>query len=205
MDKKINILIRTHRRPVKFKRLLDSIASQTYKNYEIFVSVDDDLTYQYVKENGIGDAHICHANLYYSNDVSVEKSICEYNRYFNRLIEMVEDGYIYCIDDDDYLMDKYVLEHISTALLDNALTLFRMHAFGKLIPSYSFGREITVGDIGIPCFCVHSKHAKLVEWSNTYTADGEFIKDIEDKVEMVIWSDLVACMVETNNKGRSEL
>ena len=43
------------------------------------------------------------------------ESVTIYNQYFNYLIDKVDDGYIYCIDDDDYLADKYVLEKLMEA------------------------------------------------------------------------------------------
>lgn len=46
----INILIRTSNRPNGFARIIDNIRSQTYKNYRIIVSVDNDETEEYVRK-----------------------------------------------------------------------------------------------------------------------------------------------------------
>jgi len=47
---KINILTRTSGRPNCFKRCVDSIKSQTYKNINHIVGADDDASYEYASK-----------------------------------------------------------------------------------------------------------------------------------------------------------
>ena len=48
---KINILTRTSKRPKGFKRHIENIRGQTYKNISHIVSSDDPETAKYVEEN----------------------------------------------------------------------------------------------------------------------------------------------------------
>lgn len=116
MNNLINILIRTHRRPDGFKKLIDSIKSQTYKNYRIIVSVDDMATFEYVLKHKIRIDDIV---LIDGEDVnnkvseSFAGSNAPYNLYFNLLLQKVDEGYVYCMDDDDYFKDENSLKVIS--------------------------------------------------------------------------------------------
>lgn len=200
MSKLINILVRTHRRPKSFKRLLESIYSQTYKNYRLIVSVDDDLTYQYVKESGIEDKDIVRVS-------SEDKHIYAfYNEYFNSLIERVDNGYIYCIDDDDYFMNEESLAIVARESRIDSVCIYRMHYNGRLLPcKENFGKRIVLADIGTPCFSVHVKHTWMAKWLARDDADGIYIKELSEAVGSVKWVDVAICMVENSNTGRGEV
>ena len=89
----INIMIRTSNRPISFKRLLGTIKDQTCSNYKLVISVDNDKTAEYVKENGFIDY------LYMDKN---NESMKTANLYFNYLIASVEEGFVWGVDDDDF-------------------------------------------------------------------------------------------------------
>lgn len=199
----INILIRTHRRPHGFARLLESIKSQKYTDYRIIVSADDEFTLSYVKKAGIKDYVYIDVNelpLYFG-----AAPIAMYNMYFNRLISMVDDGYIYCMDDDDFFYDENSLSVIASNMEEDTLCIFKMSIWGGIIPSKSWGKQVTICDIGTPCFCVHSKYAKQVKWGYKYTADGEYIRDLSYIVPNIKWVDKVVYIVPKSNAGKGEI
>lgn len=210
MDTKlINILIRTHRRPKGFGRLLDSIESQTYTNYRVIVSVDDELSMNYVKEYGIVDyVYINRSELeLWSRCAFKGEPTAVYNMYFNHLLPCVSDGYVYCIDDDDYFANENSLQVIADSIEEDTLCIFKMHMSGGdfNIPLESFGKQITIADVGTPCFCAHTKYAKQASWGYTYTADGEYILALSNIVPNVKWVDKVVCIVPQSNVGRGEV
>ena len=100
----INIMIRTSNRPISFKRLLGTIKDQTCSNYKLVISVDNDKTAEYVKENGFNDY------LYMDKN---NESMKTANLYFNYLIASVEEGFVWGVDDDNFLPNNKVIETIN--------------------------------------------------------------------------------------------
>lgn len=207
MNNLINILIRTHRRPEGFKKLIDSIKSQTYKNYRIIVSVDDMATFEYVLKHKIRIDDIV---LIDGEDVnnkvseSFAGSNAPYNLYFNLLLQKVDEGYVYCMDDDDYFKDENSLKVISENIEEDTLSIFKMSIWNTELPSHSFGKSITLADIGTPCFCAHSKYAKQILWGYSYTADGEYIQKLSKIIPKIKWVDEVVYVVPKSSMGGSE-
>lgn len=201
----LNILIRTHRRPGGFKRMMQSIEAQTYKNYKVYVSVDDDLTYQYVAAYGIDENYIVRIdrdNL----DGLTPKSDAPYNLYFNLLLAKVKSGYVYCVDDDDILFDESSLSAIAGELKDKqTLYLFKMLWFGSGIPAHSFGIKPTAGDIGTPCFCCHIGLARKAVWGGGQISDWEYINELHSIAKEVKWVDKIVYNVIAPSGGKSEL
>lgn len=207
----LNILIRTHGRPNGFSKLIASIREQTYKKYRIIVSIDDHSSLEYVKNEFIPENDIVEI-LPFDNVIVPDgfdnwgnESVTIYNQYFNYLIDKVDDGYIYCIDDDDYLADKYVLEKLMDQADENRLLLFKMKVSKLVIPNKSFGVAPMLCDIGTPCFLVHSKYAKQVKWDGLSWADGRFIINMYNIVPDTKWVDLIACIVPNSSNGKIEI
>lgn len=210
MDSKlINILIRTHRRPKGFGRLIESIRSQTYKNYRIIVSVDDEFSMNYVRKMGIDDyVYINRENMtLFGVHIIKSSPVAIYNLYFNHLLTIPLEGYVYCMDDDDYFANENSLQEIADSIEEDTLCIFKMHMQGGNydIPSHSFGKQITIADVGTPCFCVHSKYASQILWGSSYTADGEYIIELSKIVPKLKWVDKVVYIVPQSNVGMGEL
>ena len=97
----INILTRTSNRPFYFAECRNSIVNQSYRNIRHIVSVDDNYTYNYVKENGLLNQDILHLE----RPTRMSTSHMPYNLYMNSLIKEVKEGWIMFLDDDDILHD----------------------------------------------------------------------------------------------------
>lgn len=176
MNEKLTILLRTSNRPHGFKRMLESIKSQTYlKNCNLIVSVDDDDSEKYVKEAGIS------GYIRFNREPRQHPSHNPYNLYFNHMISNVNNGWIYCVDDDDYLHDDRVFERMIQTLKDpNKIYIFKLLDIkgDKTLPSHSFGEYLARGDISTQCFVVHSKHASRVKWRAIQAGDYFYIRDL---------------------------
>ena len=138
----ITILIRhTEKRAKLLQRCIESIKSQTYKNIDLFISVDFDcatipfFTMQVDKNTKMGP--------YYYND------------YCNRLKNEVYEGYFFFLDDDDYLANPKVLEQLVQHLQDDpdGIVCQMKRDSGKIKPSDELiaTKSILSGKIGLPC------------------------------------------------------
>jgi len=108
-DNLINIIIRTHRREQNFTKCINSIASQTYQNIRLLISVDDDFTQNYV-ENIKKNSNIKQFEIFrFEPKKDIEHW---FNDYINSLFKKVKSGYVIIIDDDNYLSSNYCLEYL---------------------------------------------------------------------------------------------
>jgi hypothetical protein len=94
-------------------------------------------------------------------------------------IELVGDGYIYFLDDDNIIhqdfwlvVDKLDGDHFYT------FDMYRPHEKQKML----YGNNIMVKQIDTAMFIVHKKHIGNIKWiKNLYSADGHFISAILQK------------------------
>jgi hypothetical protein len=203
-DHKLNVLIRTSRRPRAFKNLMTMLKKQTYENKRLIVSVDDDFTYDYVKQ------YICEDDIVKVDKVEVpeRKDVrsAPYNTYFNDLIDKVDDGYIFCVDDDDRLANKNTLKNMMGAVISqDDLYIFKIKIGQIILPSkQNWGNKIVIHDVGVPNFVVHSKFAKLVKWDGYYGSDGEFIIEMSKLADSIKWVDQLVYFAKPSG-GKPEL
>lgn len=171
----INFLLRTSNRPKGFKRMLDSIRSQDYKNYNLLVSADTDETVKYVKKENIKPLIL---NRIEKRDINHNP----YNLYNNHLLDNVNDGWIMFGDDDDYLPNNTTFRKINDICKDtDTVYIFYMIDLqnGLVIPSHqSFGKKIQFGDIATPNFVFHSKWKNTARWQDKRGGDFLFIRDL---------------------------
>lgn len=167
----INILIRTSNRPNYFSRCLGSVLNQTYNNYRIFISADDEKTKQYVSMSGFQPVMV-------KKMKRDEKNTAPWNLYLNDLIAQVDDGWIIILDDDDYLAHNKVLERISVHLTNICV----MHVWqmqwptGRKIPEDGYMKTPFVRKhIGMPCFTFHSYFSEFVKFDAMRAGDFRFI------------------------------
>lgn len=169
----ITLLIRTSFRPVLFKRLLDSIRSQTYKDIDIIVSFDDERALEYIPSD--------------IRKIRVEKSDEKffYDAYCNQLKELVTHGYFMFIDDDEFLYDVNALMKVSKHLNRKYATICQMKRGKNLKPSNDLirNRRIVRGKVGMPCIILHAIHKDVAKFDGSISAaDFFFIKDVQKKI-----------------------
>jgi hypothetical protein len=186
--------------------MLNCIRQQTNQNYRLIISVDDELSYQYVKEAGIADSDIVRVSKYSLADIPDHKERkAPYNLYFNNLLERVEDGLVFCIDDDDTLVDNKILQHIADTCTDiNTLYIHKILINGRELPSKSWGVKPTIHDIGVPNFVVHSSHAKKVKWGAYYGSDGEYVIKLHNMLSNTVWIPKIIYVAQASD-GKPEL
>lgn len=177
----INILIRTCKRPEYFKNCINSIASQTYKNINIIIGIEeaDRFTESYV-DDCISGLNISTVKVFYKKEVNVidaPKNIegfggwFPYNKYLDILGQSVKSGYVMYFDDDDKLVSKNSIESIIKNIdSEDDLIFWRVKFNDRLVPEDNYWNAMLSG--GAPTcyhisgggFCFHSKYLSQIEW-----------------------------------------
>jgi len=97
---KISVVIPTHNREKMCKRAIASVVGQTFLDYEIIVSNDSENDYD-TKNSYIFE----HPRVtYYKKDPE------GYDKNYMFLAEKATGDYLYCLEDDDYLVDQNIFE-----------------------------------------------------------------------------------------------
>lgn len=163
----LNILIRTSGRPNYFRRLMENIYSQDYKNFRLIISADSAETFEYIKENTDEKAAIVRV----PKLVRTPEQTFPWNLYLNDLMDEVKEGWIMFMDDDDQYNDSSTFKLISTHLSDkNSMLVWRLRfPDGRYVPAMEYlGKTpFTRKQIAMPCFAFHSK------WKNRIRFDGQ--------------------------------
>jgi len=197
----INILIRTCGRPNSFARCMDSIMEQTYTNYKVHVSVDDQYDDLYVEDYGIIPTIVYPGRK--GSTPSGEK-ICHWNLYLNKLMDQVHDGWIFILDDDDYLSHNKALQVIAdNIMLYDAET---MHVWqmtwpnGRIIPEPEFIGVVPFvrKHIGMPCFTFHFKY-KYNRFDDLRAGDFRFINKLSTHVKHINFIETI--LINIGNTG----
>ena len=120
-------------------RSITSIINQTYKNIRHIVSVDDVMSYQYVKKNGVLDRDI----IFMNKPIRINSNHMPYNLYMNYLMNEVKSGWILFLDDDDILIDNDSINIIIENLPKSpALLIFKSKVGDKYIPDLNFKKKL---------------------------------------------------------------
>lgn len=175
---KINILIRTSGRPKAFRRCIESICTQTFRNIHLIVSVDDTASLQYATAT----LNKWSERITYQV-IEVQKNPTEfgYNLYLNNLLPLVIDGWFIILDDDDTLAHKLVIErlfsHVCETAGDIKMIVFQMKR-GTIVKPMTAGQIGKPGKIGMPCFMLHSSMKDKGVFTHDGDADFKYINDV---------------------------
>lgn len=171
----INILIRTSYRPVLFRRMLDSVYAQSFKNYRIIVSYDDERALSYIPE-GIEKIRV------YNNGQPLF-----FDWYCNTLKSMVTEGFFWFLDDDEYLADPKALEKIYRHLKGQSGVVCQLSRNGRLKPSNELikGKRVVRSKIGTPCLFLHNSFKDIAGFDGSKgAADYWWIKAVSRNVRL---------------------
>ncbi len=105
-----NILIRTFKSELHFKKCIESILSQDYTNYTIFVSYDCLESYEYLKNYNNKRLNLIYINYYYGPN--------KLDLYLNNLLDQVIDGWIIFLDDICKFTNNNVLSLINSKIIN---------------------------------------------------------------------------------------
>lgn len=193
----LNILIRTGGRPLYFKRLMDNIRSQSYKNYRLIVSADSEEADKYVKAEGITPVMVLPMQ-------KSEQYSFPWNLYLNRLMEEVENGWVMFMDDDDQYADSSTFQLISANLPDEKSMLVWRLQFpdGRYVPAIEYlGKTpFTRKQIAMPCFAFHSKWINRVKFDGNRAGDFRFANQLQEFLN-VEWLNLP--LIKLDNFGNA--
>ena len=184
----INIITRTSNRPNYFNFCYNSVRSQTYKNINHIISVDNEETEKYVKT--------------YTNNYVVVNPISEnqiedlgnikkapYELYLNHLKDHIKDGWIMFLDDDDKFISngsvQKIVNHIKN---DDQLMLWKVQFPNRTIPEdhYFNNKKIELNHISMIGFMYHKKYDNI-KFKPYYGGDYFFIKELEKIIPNKIW------------------
>ena len=202
-DPCINILLRTTR-PNYLKRCMASIAKQDYENINVVLICDDDRSVVYTRDYPARMVRVqkCTEEIPKRKDPNYGKAFPA-NKYLDQVQKRVK-GYVMFLDDDDKFTREDSVSTIAKNVQKNKLLVWKVdfNHGGKVIPSFSFGKGVTLYDITGIGFCYHTDHIKHTDWSEWKRADYRTAKQLSDKLG-VKWVDEVLTGIQTNPHGGS--
>ena len=193
----INILVRTSGRPQYFKKCIESIKLQRFKNYKIYISYDNKEDLAYIKKST--DEHDI---IIFCKKHNQNKNLnFPYNLYFNNLYNQISIGWILFLDDDNKLINNNSLLKISNQLYDmHSLVIWKVKLLDKIIPLNSFQDKPKLYDIDSANFAYNSIHKeKYGLWDGNKCADFRVIKSLYTNLPKTIWIDEVLVESQRTN------
>lgn len=203
----INILTRTSNRPNGFGMCVNSIKNQTYDKINHIVSYDNDLDLNYINNYNVTKIKINREEII-KNDKSVNPNnpnfwFSPHNLYCNSLLDVVEDGFIMFLDDDDMLLHENVIEVIVNNIVDeDTILIWKMqYPNGSVLPDNNAfkTKSIRLGGIGSPCFLFHSKWKDFYRWDAYKCGDYRFLEKLYKKIPNNKW--INTPFIKLNNSG----
>ena len=196
----INVLVRTSYRPNYFARCFQSIRQQEHqKNVNVIVSYDDSRATEYIP-GSVTQIRVQKTQRTETNDAP-------WNLYLNNLMAMVKDGWVFILDDDDYLASHFIFSKIASNIMqhdEKTLHVWRMAwPNGRIIPEneYMYKLPFVRKHIGMPCFCFHSSLIKKhgLRFDAKRGGDYRFITELSGILQKINWVNSV--FVEIGNTG----
>ena len=171
---RFNILIRTSKRPQMFKRCIESILSQIYKNYHVYVCYDTKDSLHYLKKYE-KNAKITY---FYNQSDSSEKY--RFNLHCNALLQRVSSDYILFMDDDGMFTGNYCLNIIRCNISPYKLLSWTFLRPDKLVAINNRGKQedIRLGEIDTSSVCFHHSLKHLSSWDDQQYGDYRFFKPL---------------------------
>jgi hypothetical protein len=173
IENKLNILLRTSMRPEFFKKCVESILTQKYENYHIYICYDKIECLSYLKDYETNHSNI--TTFFVQNDSS-EKY--KFNLYNNELMNKVEDGFILFLDDDDIFSHDMCFKIINENIVDDdSILIWKFMRPDKLIyPKHI--NDIKMGEIDTTSICFNSKYKDTSRWKDIQCGDFYFYSDL---------------------------
>lgn len=202
----INIVTRTSRRPIGFKKCRESITEQTYDNINHIIMTDDRSSQHYLEDAGVNFTLLDKCKINTEADRSIPppqgKGFFPHNLYLNIANDLIKEGWLMYLDDDDYLANSTVIEqfvdHIHT---EDTLYYWKMEfSNGRIIPHHTcFNNQPIPCRIGGSCFCVHSKWKEYIKWDSWQMSDYRVLCSLHKNVPKKEWLDII--VVKSHNSG----
>ena len=176
-ENKLNILIRTSMRPEFFKLCIDSILTQIYLNYHIYICYDKKESLSYLNEYLLQE----NITFFFIENDSHEKY--KFNLYNNTLMDMVGDGFIVFLDDDDIFTHNLCFKLINENIVnDDVIIMWKFMRPDKLVyPKNIY--DIKIGEIDTTSVCFHCKYKHMTKWTDIQCGDFYFYSELFRKLK----------------------
>jgi len=197
----INILTRTSNRPNYFKECFNSVKTQTYKNINHIISVDNDETEEYVKQYTDNYIRVNPINKNIIPNIN-GRNIAPYELYLNDLRKEVKDGWIMFLDDDDMLMINTSIQKIVNNILnDDQMLIWRVKFPNRIIPEqiYFDKKQIVLNHFSMIGFMYHKKFDSYAKFDPYYGGDYFFAKQLEKIIPEKTWIDGIYTGLQRTN------
>lgn len=190
----VNIITRTSGRPLHFKICKDSIMKQNYKEINHIVGMDCTCDYT--------EGFRLKKKTSTKKKDAIGKYPAPWNLYLNELAEMVTEGMVIYLDDDDELVNEKSLETIMSFYKhDNQIILWLVDINGRIVPKPENVGKIVANDISGIGFMFHSKHLP-VDWGSWSGGDYRVISKLAEKLEQVWVREVLTKTQGKPNRGR---
>ena len=179
----VYVLVRTSKRPDKFRRCYESIRNQSEKNICVIVHTDDPRD-TYV----IGDIVIRGQTFPRASGNAV------YNLYCNRLLDIVplDDAYVHFIDDDDVYYDNYVIEKLKEKAHRKKINVCKTQRWNDVIFPRSWLSQLSYQT---ECVFMPAVIAKAARWWGNKSGDHYYTKQLTARYD-TNWIDVIACRAQ---------
>jgi hypothetical protein len=183
-DPVVNILVRTSNRPKAFNACINSILKQTYKNINIFVSIDN--SNDYTVKYPVYPVFVKKEQAIYPIENNHEYGIIfPYNLYLNEMQKRVTSGLIVYLDDDNTFYNSNTLSLIIDEYKKgNDLIFWRVKVGDVIVPSdINFRNDPVCRDIDGNGMAFDYKYKDLAEWEPYKRGDYRVAKKLYDNIE----------------------
>jgi len=177
-ENKLNILIRTSMRPEFFKKCIESILSQKYTNFNVYICYDKEDSLSYLNDY---ESKYTNITTFFIQNDSVEKY--KFNLYNNTLMDKVSDGFIIFLDDDDIFSHDMCFKIINETIHDeNDILVWKFMRPDKLVYPKDIN-DIKLGEIDTTSICFHNKYKQLSRWDDKQCGDYYFYSKLFNELK----------------------
>ena len=179
----VYILIRTSNRPIFFKKMMDSIKSQTYENIITIVHYDNEADENYVE----GDIIIK------GEQYPVDTGTAPYNLYCNKLLESIPDdkpGWYIFLDDDDILTSPDSVKNFVENSVNDKINVCRVRRWNGTVWPRKWGK---CKSFQTECIMLHTDHRLKWKWWANIAGDHYYTKQATKELSINWIDNLIAC------------
>jgi hypothetical protein len=193
-----NVLTRVSR-PRYFEACRQSVAAQVHRPVRHVVTIDSDECATAVRD--LPELRV------ERKQPGVDGSF-PFNLYLNRLYDLVEDGWVLFLDDDDLLSSPWSLADLAGRISadgcdPDVLYLWKVWFphFNSVVPRQTFGQVPTLGDVDSAGVCFHSKHLPAATWDANKCGDFRVIRQLHQSLPRTVWIDRVLTAIQDKAHG----
>lgn len=189
-------MCRTHNRQSEFEVCYRSIKEQRYKNYLLHVGSDSNLPCYYYPL-----AVTLTLDTTAPTNIPAGHYFAPWNRHLETLASNCKEGYVMYLDDDDKFTNEKSLQRIANNVEEDCLLVWKVQIVpGWIVPSRSFGYQITPGDFSGIGMCFHTKHLP-VKWGDISYGDFRVASQLVQRGLKIKWLDMVLTQTQAGPRN----